>query len=102
MATVATFLMLSTVGPEGAVTLQANPARLREVNAEVEAMGVRVIAQWALLGPYDFCTVLEAPDEKVMARVALVLGSRGTLKTLTLTAVPIAEYIEALQADAED
>ena len=70
-----TFLMLSTVGPDGAATLAENPDRLKAVNAEVESMGVRVLAQWALLGPYDFCTVLDAPDEKTMARVALVLGS---------------------------
>ncbi len=69
-----TFLMLSTVGPDGAATLAENPDRLKAVNAEVESMGVRVLAQWALLGPYDFCTVLDAPDEKTMARVALVLG----------------------------
>ena len=73
----ATFLMLSTVGPDGAATLTENPDRLKAVNAEVEAMGVRVVAQWALLGQYDFCTVLDAPDETTMARVALVLGSRG-------------------------
>ncbi len=92
----ATFLMLSTVGPEGAETLTENPDRLKAVNAEVEAMGVRVVAQWALLGPFDFCTVLDAPDETTMARVALVLGSRGTLKTLTLTAIPIDDYVEAV------
>jgi uncharacterized protein with GYD domain len=91
--------MLSTVGPDGAETLRANPDRLKQVNAEVEAMGVRVVAQWALLGPYDFCTVLEAPDEKVMSKVALVLGARGTMKTLTLTAVPIDAYVEAVKAD---
>lgn len=92
----ATFLMLSTVGPDGAATLTENPDRLKAVNAEVEAMGVKVVAQWALLGPYDFCTVLDAPDEPTMARVALVLGSRGTLKTLTLSAIPIDEYIETV------
>ena len=90
----ATFLMLSTVGPDGAATLTENPDRLKAVNAEVEAMGVRVVAQWALLGQYDFCTVLDAPDETTMARVALVLGSRGTLKTLTLSAIPIDDYID--------
>ena len=78
----ATFLMLSTVGPDGAATLTENPDRFKAVNAEVEAMGVRVVAQWALLGQYDFATVLDAPDETTMARVSLVLG-RGTLKTLT-------------------
>src|ERR1700744_4825966 len=90
----ATFLMLSTVGPDGAATLTENPGRLKAVNAEGEAMGVRVVAQWALRGPYDFCTVPDAPDEPTMARVALVLGSRGTLKTLTLSAIPIDSYIE--------
>ena len=97
----ATFLMLSTVGPEGAVTLTENPNRLKAVNAEVEAMGVRVVAQWALLGQYDFCTILDAPDETTMARVALVLGSRGTLKTLTLTAIPIDDYIGAVLKPAK-
>jgi uncharacterized protein with GYD domain len=98
----ATFLMLSTVGPDGASTLTQHPERLKAVNAEVEAMGVRVVAQWALLGQYDFCTILDAPDETTMARVALVLGSRGTLRTLTLTAIPIDEYIEGVLKTQND
>ena len=88
--------MLSTVGPDGATTLTENPERLKAVNAEVEAMGVKVVAQWALLGQYDFATILEAPDEMTMARVSLVLGSRGTLKTLTLAAIPIDDYVEGV------
>jgi uncharacterized protein with GYD domain len=90
------FLMLSTVGPDGATTLTENPERLKAVNAEVEAMGVKVVAQWALLGQYDFATVLEAPDEMTMARVSLVLGSRGTLKTLTMAAIPIDDYVDGV------
>lgn len=89
--------MLSTLGPDGAARLRDNPQRLLEVNDEVESMGVKVIAQYALLGQYDFCTVLEAPDESVMARVAVTLGARGTLKTLTLTAMPIGEFISSLK-----
>lgn len=92
-----TYLMLSTLGPDGMATLREHPERLREVNAEVEAMGARVVAQWALLGPYDFATVLEAPDERTITRVAVSLGSRGTLKTRTLSAVPIDQFLEALQ-----
>jgi uncharacterized protein with GYD domain len=91
-----TYLMLSTLGPEGMATLRENPRRLKEVNGEVEQMGVKVISQWALLGPYDFATILEAPDEKVVARVAVTLGARGTLKTKTLTAIPIDEFIDAV------
>jgi uncharacterized protein with GYD domain len=88
-----TYIMLSTLGPEGAATLRANPERLLAVNHEVEAMGVRVLQQWAVIGPYDFCNILEAPNEKVMAQVALALGARGTMKTLTLTAIPVDEFI---------
>ena len=94
----AKFIMLSTLGPEGAATLRENPERVKAVNAEVEALGVRVLEQFALLGPYDFLNVLEAPDEKAMAKVALVLGARGTVKTLTMAAVPVDEYIELLRS----
>ena len=91
-----TFLMLSTIGPDGMATLREHPGRLREVNAEVEAMGAQVVAQWALLGDYDFATVLEAPDEQTIVRVAVTLGARGTLKTRTLMAVPVDEFLETL------
>ena len=92
-----TFIMLSTLGPDGAATLRDNPERLREVNREVEAMGVTVLHQWAVIGNYDFCNILEAPDERVMAQVALALSARGTMKTLTLTAIPIEDFIAAVR-----
>ena len=90
------FVMLTTLGPDGSARLRENPERLHEVNRDVEAMGVRVIAQYALLGGWDFVNILEAPDEVTMARVATVLAARGTLKTLTLTAIDIDDYIAAL------
>lgn len=93
------FVMLSTLGPEGSARLSENPERLREVSSEVEAMGVKVLAQYALLGNWDFINILEAPDEATMARVATTLSARGTLKTLTLTAIEIDDFIEAMQTD---
>jgi uncharacterized protein with GYD domain len=92
----ATFVMLSTLGPDGAATLREHPQRLKEVNTEVEAMGGRVVLQYALLGQWDFLNIIEAPDEVVMARIATVLTSRGTLKTRTLAAVDIDEFIARL------
>jgi uncharacterized protein with GYD domain len=92
-----TFVMLSTLGPEGAATLRENPERVKAVNAELEALGVRVLEQFALLGPYDFCNILEAPDEITMAKVALVLGARGTVKTLTMSAIPVEDYLAKLR-----
>ena len=91
------YIMLSSLGPEGAATLRENPERVKQVNADVEKMGVRVLEQYALLGPYDFLNILEAPDEATMAKVATMLGARGTLKTLTLTAIPIDEFVALLK-----
>src|SRR3954462_5027753 len=92
------FVMLSTLGPEGSARLSENPERLREVSGEVEAMGVKVLAQYALLGSWDFLNILEAPDEKTMMRVATTLSARGTLKTLTMAAAEVEDYIAALKA----
>jgi len=89
--------MLSTLGPEGSARLNDNPERLREVSTEVEAMGVRVLAQYALLGNWDFLNILEAPDELTMMKVATTLGSRGTLKTMTMAAAEVDEFIDKLK-----
>ena len=92
-----TFILLSTLSPHGVGTLKANPERVKEVNAEIEQMGARVIDQWAVLGPYDFVNVVEAPDENVIARVSVELASRGTAHFQTLTAIPIDEFLGLLK-----
>jgi uncharacterized protein with GYD domain len=90
------YVMLTTLTPEGVQTLKNNPARINEVNKEVEQLGATVKAQWAVLGQFDFINVVEAPDEKTMARVSLELGSRGTARYESLAAIPIDEFIAAL------
>jgi uncharacterized protein with GYD domain len=91
------FVMLSTLGPDGSARLRVNPERLREVREEVEAMGVKVLEQYALLGTWDFFNLIEAPDEKVMAKVATTLAARGTLKTLTITAIEVEDFIATMK-----
>ena len=94
----ATYVMLSTLGPDGSARLSENPERLRQVTAEVESMGVTVLHQWALLGQWDFLNIIDAPDEATMAKVATTLAARGTLKTMTMPAIGIEDYIAALIA----
>jgi uncharacterized protein with GYD domain len=91
-----TFVLLSTLTPDGVQTIKNNPQRIREVNKEIEQLGATVKAQWAVLGQYDFVNVIEAPDEKTMARVSLELGSRGTARYETLTGIPVEEFIANL------
>jgi uncharacterized protein with GYD domain len=93
---VPTFVLLSTLTPEGVQTIKNNPQRILEVNREIEQLGATVKAQWATLGRFDFINVVEAPDEATMARVSLELGSRGTGRYETLAAIGIEEFIASL------
>ena len=90
----AVYVMFTTLTDEGRRTLKENPKRLIEVNKEVEAMGVKILAQYALLGNYDFINILEAAGNTTITKLALELGSRGTLQTMTMAAIPIADIIQ--------
>jgi len=91
-----TYIMLSTLTPEGVQTVKNNPQRIKEVNKELEQIGAKVVHQWAVLGQFDFVNVVEAPDEKTMAKVSLELGSRGTAQYQSMAAIPIDEFISSL------
>jgi uncharacterized protein with GYD domain len=77
-------------------TLKSNPDRLRQVNADVEELGAKVLHQWATLGEYDFVSVVDAPDEKVMAKLSVEMGSRGTVMNETMVAIDVEEFTQAL------
>jgi uncharacterized protein with GYD domain len=93
------YAMLSTLGPGGWETVREKPERIRAVTAEVEAMGLKVHAQYALMGQYDFLNIIEAPDDETMAKAAIILASRGTMRTTTLPAIPVEQLIARLKAD---
>ena len=73
--------MLTTLGPDGWETLREKPDRIRAVREEVEALGLTVKAQYALMGQYDFLNIIDAPDEQTMAKAAIMLAARGTMRT---------------------
>jgi uncharacterized protein with GYD domain len=83
------YVLLSTLTPEGRKTLHERPGRLDAVNEEIEAIGCRVIIQYAVLGQYDFVTVIEAPDNSTAALLSVDLGARGTVEITTLPAIPV-------------
>jgi len=98
----ATYVMLTSLTDEGRKTVKENPERIREVNKEVETMGVKIVAQYALLGQYDFINILEAPDNETISRVAVELGSRGTLETTTIAAMSLDGFIRGLGVSPEE
>jgi uncharacterized protein with GYD domain len=91
------YLMLSQLTEKGVQTLNSNPARLREVNRDVEELGARVLHQWASLGVYDFVNVVEAPDDATIARMSVKLGARGSVKFETLPLIEIDAFLSSLE-----
>ena len=91
-----TYVLLSTLTAEGVQTVKNNPQRIKEVNKEIEQIGAKVVAQWAVLGQFDFVNIVEAADDKTMAKVSLELSSRGTASYQSLAAIPIDEFIASI------
>ena len=93
----AIYVMLTKLTAEGRKAIKERPERIKEVDKEVEAMGVKILSQYALLGPYDFVNILDAPDNAAISRVAVELGARGTLDTLTMTAISLDDFINSVK-----
>ncbi|NLT23201.1 MAG: GYD domain-containing protein [Syntrophorhabdus sp.] len=87
------YIMISTLTDEGRKTIKKHPERIEEVNREIESMGAKVLAQYAILGQYDFLNILEAPNNEAIAKVSIELGSRGTIQIITLPAIPVEDFI---------
>lgn len=90
------YIMLSTLSQTGRKVVRKLPGSIRKVNEEVGRMGVKVIAQYAVLGPYDFVTVIEAPDNETVAKVSMELGARGSVQMMTMAAIPLDTFIKRL------
>lgn len=87
------YIMISTLTDEGRKTIKKHPERIEEVNREIESMGAKVLAQYAILGQYDFLNILEAPNNEAIAKGSIELGSRGTIQIITLPAIPVEDFI---------
>lgn len=91
------YVVLSRLTSEGRKTIKNKPQRLKEVNKEIEVMGAKVLEQYALIGKYDFLNIIEAPDDLTVAKVLVELGSRGTLQTATMRAIPVDDFLKSLE-----
>jgi uncharacterized protein with GYD domain len=92
----ATYVLLTNLTDEGRKTIRSRPERIREVNKEIEGMGGKLMAQYAVLGPYDFVNIVEAPSNEAIARITVELGSRGTLQLMTLPAIAVEDFISRI------
>src|SRR5207237_10554322 len=94
-----TYVLLSNLTDEGAKALKSNPKRVQEVNKEIEKYGAKVTAQYAVLGPYDFVSIVDCPDNETIARVSVELASCASIRLMTLAATPIANFVRSLKSE---
>jgi len=87
-----TYVLLSSLTPEGSQTLHEDPERVDAVNKEISEFGCKIVTQYALLGGYDFLTIIEAPDNATVAHLSVDLSSRGTVRIVTMPAILISEF----------
>lgn len=91
------YIIISNLTDEGAKTLKKNPGRVKEVNTELKNMGVEVIDQYAVLGNFDFISIVEADDETRITKAIVEIASRGSIKTATYKVMQIDEFIKSLK-----
>jgi uncharacterized protein with GYD domain len=91
------YVMLSRLTEHGASTLKSNPERILEVDGQLADMGLKVLQQYAVLGRFDFVNIVEAPDDRTIARISIELASRGSIRLETLAAMPIEDFISSLE-----
>jgi uncharacterized protein with GYD domain len=91
------YVMLSTLSESGRKVLRERPGWIKKVNADVQRMGARVVAQYAVLGPYDFVTVIDAPSNAAISRISVELGARGGVAGMTMAAIPLDQFIGGLE-----
>ncbi len=92
-----TYVILSNLTDEGRRTIKEKPRRIFEVNKELAKMGVKVKAQYAVLGPYDFINIVEAKDNESVMNMSVELGARGSVQLLTMAAIPVSELVKKLK-----
>ena len=91
------FVILSTLTDEGRKTIKQKPERIMEVNKDLEKMGVKVLKQYAVIGPYDFVSIVEAADLQTVMKMSCEIGARGSVQMMTLAALPVEEFVNKLK-----
>ena len=88
----ATYITLGKYTQKGIEKVREGPVRLEEAKIAFESMGAEIKEFYLVTGEYDMVVIVEAPDDETIAKLALIIGSKGTSRTITLRAFNEDEY----------
>ena len=91
-------ISLGKLTREGAMTLKDGPMRLAKAQEYFQKLGVKIVDLYATLGPYDFVAITEGPDDLTTAfKTAAFVATFGSVSWTTLPAMPIQDFMKAVQ-----
>jgi uncharacterized protein with GYD domain len=89
----ATYLMTFCYTEHGLEEVRNSPARADAAKQLIRELGGEVKTFLAVLGgPFDTLFIVEAPDDKTVARMALSIGALGNVRTTTHRAFSEQEF----------
>jgi uncharacterized protein with GYD domain len=87
-----TYITLAKFTQKGIEEIKNGPKRLEEAKKTFEAMGAKIKDFYLVTGKYDMLVIVEAQDDETIAKLALIIGSKGTSRTVTFRAFTEKEY----------
>jgi uncharacterized protein with GYD domain len=91
-----TFILMTKLSPEVAKQMKdrAKLGRAWLDQVKKKCPEVKFVAHYALLGPFDFLDIYEAPDAETAAKVSMISLSNGALQAESWTAIPYKRFVE--------
>ena len=88
----ATYVTLLKYTEQGIKAIKEGPSRLEKARQALKSMGGEVKSFHLVQGRYDAIVFVEAPNDEVVAKFALAVGSQGNVRSETMRAFNEEEY----------
>lgn len=91
-----TYIGLIKLLPDGLEHLDEAPKYLERMTKIIEEEGGKLEGTWAIMGPWDFMSLVKYPDNETAFRVLAKIGKLEVIKTETFPAEPVDVFMKAL------
>ena len=88
-----TYISLMKLTDQGVKDIKNAPMRVEKFVKGLEGMGGKLIGFYMVMGDYDYVGIAEAPSDEVVLTYLMGLGAEGTVKTTTLNAFKVEEFV---------
>jgi uncharacterized protein with GYD domain len=93
-----TYIVLLNYTQQGIQKVKEGPARIDAAQKAFRAMGAEMKQWFSVMGRYDAVVIAEAPNDEIVAKLALSVGSQGAVHTETLRAFTEDEFRKIIAA----